>query len=311
MAGRRQRDNNEHTPCVAARIEWESGSSVDRHSMGEPVLEEIAQQELGGQAELVGTDVTLVHRLMKNRVKEKTGITAYTLYTDAAIQTLGVEGITETMTPHVETYDHLEDVQLWVQDMHPMWERRRDENRVDMVALVTVDVEVGLPPEVVWDYLSQPSYRSVIVGAERVSLKNRKAGRIGPESQFQCFHGKHSLRQVIVEWTPFERIMSQDTETMPLMNKLTWKNEYRLVPTETGTHLSISLGGFEGPRLRQKLATLMLASGGKHMESNLREFAALAEADWANQRAVDGEAPTIVLTPELIRAAANSGLSNP
>ena len=49
-----------------------------------------AQQELRGQAELVGTNVTLVHRLMKNHVKEKTGIAAYASYTDAAIQRLGV-----------------------------------------------------------------------------------------------------------------------------------------------------------------------------------------------------------------------------
>ena len=123
---------------------------------------------------------------------------------------------------------------------------------------------------------------------------------------------KNVLSQVIVEWTPFERIVSQETETMPLMNKLTWKNEYRLVPTESGgTHLTIGLGDFEGPWLPRRFAGIVLPKGAKQITANLREFAALAEADWDSQRATDGEAPTIVLTPELIRAAANSGLTHP
>jgi hypothetical protein len=97
---------------------------------------------------------------------------------------------------------------------------------------------------------------------------------------------------------------------MPLLNKLTWKNEYRLVPTESGTHLANSLGGFEGPWLPRKVAELMLSRGGGQVESNLREFATLAESDWAEQRAGDGEAPSIELTPELIRDAASGGLRN-
>lgn len=271
-----------------------------------------AKQELGGQAELVGTEVTLVHRLMKNNVSEETGITAYSLYTDAAIKRLGIEDIAATMIPHIEHYDHLDDVTLWVEDMHPIWEQRRAEHRIDLDVLVRVDGDIGLPPEVVWGYLSQPNYRSVINGVERVSVEKRQAGRIGPESQFQCFHGKNVLNQVIVEWTPFERIVTQDTETSPLMNKLTWKNEYQLVPTESGgTHLSISLGDFEGSRFLRKFAGLVLPRGAKQVEGNLQEFAALVEADWAKQRANDGESAPVVLTPDSIRTAANSSLRNP
>ncbi|MDH3247597.1 MAG: hypothetical protein OEQ47_01440 [Acidimicrobiia bacterium] len=58
---------------------------------------------------------------------------------------------------------------------------------------------IGLPPEVVWGYLRQPEYRSVIVGAERVTVDNRRGGRVGPESRFQCFHGKNVLSRIILE----------------------------------------------------------------------------------------------------------------
>lgn len=246
---------------------------------------------------------------MKNRVIEKTGITAYALYTDAAIKRLGIGDIAMHMTPHVESYDHLEDVPLWVEDMHPVWERRQAEQRIELDLLVTIEVDIGLTPGAVWGYLSQPEYRSVITGAERVSVDKRQAGRIGPGSQLQCFHGKNVLSQVIVEWTPFERIVSQDTETMPLMNKLTWNNEYRLVPTGSGgTHLTVSLGNFEGPWLLRKFAGIVLPRGAKQVAVSLEAFAALVESDWASQRATDGEAAPIELTPESIRQAASRDL---
>jgi hypothetical protein len=267
-----------------------------------------ARQELGGQVELVGTDVILAHRLMKNTVAEQTGITAYMLYTHAAIQQLGLEATTGTMAPHVERYDHLEDVRLWVEDMHPVWEQRRHEHAVEFEPLVTAHVDIALPPEVLWGYLSQPSYRAVIIGADRVTLEDRRAGRMAPGSRFQCFHGKHTQRQVIAEWTPFERMVSQDTDTMPLLDSLTWRNEYRLVATETGTHLTISLGGFEGPWLRRKVATMALSRGVKQFEGNLHEFAAMAVADWAKQQAAARDSSAVELTEPLIREAASAAL---
>ncbi len=266
-----------------------------------------AQHVLVRQVELVGPDVNLVHRLMKNGVKERTGISAYTLYTEAAVRGLGIEGIAQTMTAQVESVDQLGDVQLWVQDMHPVWERRRNEHAVVFEPSMTTAVDIGLPPEVVWRYLRQPTYRSMIQGG-RVAAETNKAGRIGPESQFQCYHGKNVLTQRIVEWTPFERIVSQDTETMPLMNKLTWKNEYRLVPTEGGTRLTISMGHFEGPWLARKSITSLLSKGSSQFQGRIRAFAAAAEADWAEQQTSADAAPAIVLTAESIRDAAASSL---
>lgn len=73
--------------------------------------------------------------------------------------------------------------------------------------------------------------------------------------------------------------------------------------TEAGTSITISLGGFEGPRLQRKLATMMLSRGGKQVEGNLRGFAALAEADWA-ERWGSSEAPVVELTADTIRRAA-------
>ncbi len=267
-----------------------------------------AQQPLGPQTELVGTDVNLIHRLTKNTVTEETGIKAYTLYTDAAVAHLGIEDLSAAMVPHVESYEHLESMNLWVHDMHPLWERRQSEDRVELEPVAIAEGSIGLPPEVVWGYLRQPQFRSVIVGADRVTVDGRKNGRLGPESQFQCFHGNNVLRQVIVEWAPFERIVTQDTETMPVMNKLTWKNEYRLTPDGDATRLRISLNDFEGPTLWRTAAGFMMRRGAGLVEKNIREFAALVEADWARRRALDSEASSMEPTPESIRQAADREL---
>lgn len=267
------------------------------------------QQDLGRQVELVGPDVNLVHRLMKNHVRENTGISAYTLYTEAAVRRLGIEGIAKSMTAQAESVDQLGEVQLWVQDMHPVWERRRAEHAVVFEPAMAASVDIGLPPEVVWGYLRQPTYRSMIQGG-RVAAETNKAGRIGPESQFQCFHGKAVLTQRVVEWTPFERIVSQDTDSMPLMKKLTWKNEYRLVPTESGTRLTIGLGHFEGSWLARKSITSLLSKGFSQFQERIQAFAAAAEADWAEKRAAADVSPIVVLTPESIRDAAGAGLTD-
>ena len=249
--------------------------------------------------------------MTKNTVKQKTGVAAYTLYTDAAVKRLGIEDMTGVMTSHVESFDDFDDVQLWVQDMHPVWDKRRDETRVGFEPLVTATVDIALPPEIVWGYLRQPEFRSIIQGTDRTSLENRKAGRMGVESQFQCFHGNHMLRQVILEWTPFERIVSQAADTTPFLNRLTWKNEYRLVPTQSGTELTISLGDLQGSRLLASAVTAFFTRGSRRVAGNMREFAVTVEKDWAERDERAGDAPTVELTVESIRAAAGRNLNDP
>ena len=51
----------------------------------------IGRQRIAGRDELVGSEVILAHRLLKNEVEERTGMVAYALYTDACIRAMGVE----------------------------------------------------------------------------------------------------------------------------------------------------------------------------------------------------------------------------
>src|SRR4030042_3022793 len=83
-----------------------------------------AVQHIGDHDELIGSDVNLLHRLLKNHVVQATGIKAYALYTQPAISHLGIQEICQSMTAHSESYEHLGEVQVWIQDMHPVWSAR-------------------------------------------------------------------------------------------------------------------------------------------------------------------------------------------
>ena len=75
-------------------------------------------QKLNEYRELLGNDVNLVHRLVKNHIKEQTGFGAYAAYTQAIIEKMGLSGIAGSMISHRETFADVGEVQLYVQNMH-------------------------------------------------------------------------------------------------------------------------------------------------------------------------------------------------
>ena len=142
-------------------------------------------QKLDSHKEIVGADVIVIHRLLKNHVMEKTGIRAYALYTDVAIRQLGLSDICETMISHLEEYEHLGEVKTWIQDMHPVWQAKKDAVEVSIPSekiVFAVEAEIALPLKTVWDYLMQPEFRKVLIGSDRQEIVDRKRGRVAEGS---------------------------------------------------------------------------------------------------------------------------------
>ena len=132
--------------------------------------------DLGTHPELVGSDVNLIHRLLKNEISQTTGIYAYAAYTEAAVNMLGIRDFSDEMIPHTENYDHLGDVRLYVQDMQPVWERERKRRRVFVdpgEALFTLEIELPAPAPLVWDFVTMPEYRRTFLGADSMDVTNR------------------------------------------------------------------------------------------------------------------------------------------
>ena len=176
-------------------------------------------QKLDAHEELVGHEVNTIFRMTKNDVSERTGMKAYTLFSDAAIQELKLPGFSDGLVAHNGEYDDVGRLEGWVLDMHPVWESKRDSMRVTVAAddvLYRHEMEFPVPPEIMWDYLSRPEFRAVLTQANRQVVHNRQDGRVGSGTVFECFHGNGKpTTQTVLEWHPFKLIVTQDTTPIP------------------------------------------------------------------------------------------------
>ncbi len=167
-------------------------------------------QKLGGHEEMVGAEVNTIHRFLKNKVTKKTGIRAYTLYSEAAIHQLGLEEASRAMTQHRETYENIGKMSVWIRNMHPVWEAGKEQLRVRLTpdqVLMRVDTIINLSPEWIWDYLIQPEHFNVFAGGTKTVIVNRRNGFVAKGTEYQCYHGETYISQTVLEWQPFERIL--------------------------------------------------------------------------------------------------------
>ena len=226
--------------CNACRNIWSLDLKFFVH-YGEFML-----QQFGGHVEMVGTDVNLVHRLAKNGITEQTGITAYVAYTRAAVDALGIEEICVAMTPHTETYEHISEVEVLVQDMHPVWRQERSRNPItvdpeDTLFVVSRDFPVG--PALMWDYLTELRYRAIFMGSHDASVDGRNDGRLGAGSTYYCAHGKFVFPQMIVDWQPFEQCTLESSSNFPRASSLA---THTLTPTDGGARLTVACSRSRG-----------------------------------------------------------------
>src|SRR5215212_9821103 len=64
-------------------------------------------QKLGDKEEILGADVIVPHRMLKNNVTDKTGVKAYAIFSDAAAEKLNLKALCNDLSSHTETYEHL------------------------------------------------------------------------------------------------------------------------------------------------------------------------------------------------------------
>ena len=95
---------------------------------------QIAKQTMSGQEELIGRDVILIHRLLKNNVEAKLARHAYILYTDAFAQRTGMNPQAQGLIEHHETVEIIGDVRCWLRDLEAGWQADAARKRVEVTA---------------------------------------------------------------------------------------------------------------------------------------------------------------------------------
>jgi predicted aspartyl protease len=213
-------------------------------------------QKLGNFTELVGNDVNLVHRLAKNHIKDETGFKAYAAFTRSVMDALGLEEFQNRLTPHREAFADVGEVQMYVHNMHKVWERLKNMVRIEVrseEANIIQEYEFPVPPSILWEYLTKPEYRAILLAASKLELRNQAQGRTVVDSAFYCYHGNMETRQLILDWSPFEQFTTDDTNPFGTTTTIT----YKLEPTKNRTRSVVLWGKPRGAGIRVMIVSLL------------------------------------------------------
>src|SRR5207245_2857937 len=87
---------------------------------------EFVEHDVAGESELLGADVILAHRLMKNSVTADHGLRAYALVSEACREMLELP----VGRQHVESFGDVGEVRCTVLDLDSAWQAEQSERRV-------------------------------------------------------------------------------------------------------------------------------------------------------------------------------------
>jgi hypothetical protein len=213
-------------------------------------------QDLGSFRELAGTDVNLIHRLVKNGITEATGFKAYAVYTQQLIDALEMATLIEGLASQTETYADVGDVHVRVADMHEVWQRRAEEVRIEVKeseAIASFTLDFPVPPSILWDYVTRPEHRVVLFDSTEQQVSAAESGRIGGGSVYVCYHGTIIAKHTVLDWKPFETYTTNETWPFP---GVTGTVTYRIVEIDEGSRLGVYCAPLKGPWLYRTLATV-------------------------------------------------------
>jgi Protein of unknown function (DUF2652) len=228
---------NTTCPCRACRNMNKLDLKICVH-YGEYIV-----QKLGDHEELLGADVIVPHRMLKNHVIEHTGITAYALFSDAAANALHLSELSQPLVPHTESYEHLGEVKMQVFDLHPVWKNAQERKRHIVSkeeAWVSFETDVPYPPALVWEILNTPSLEARMLMLDVAERTDSMGGRIREEAQFHCAHEASHFYAKMIDWKPFEYYTIRQ-RAEPFGN-IEYYQTRRLIPLENGTRLLVTMG---------------------------------------------------------------------
>jgi hypothetical protein len=268
---RRRRTIEVRTTCVCdacARIPELDLKLIAHHGT-------FAEQAIAGSAEIVGTDVIVAHRLLKNDVKQGTGVVAFALISDPCCTALGIDPLRLALIPHVERYDDVGEVRGWVRDLGARWAEAAQEDEVRITgedADFSFSRSFAAPPAAVWDAIVAPEKQMQWkVGVTDVTMHS-PAGDRGVGSTTHCVHGKQAFDQEILDWRPFHYFSHKEVGPY---GPFLWTFELTAGDGETALDARVKLMG----GIRQR--SMMLVGRRKLrqiMETGLANLAGLLEA---------------------------------
>jgi len=253
-------------------------------------------QKVAGRRELLGSDVIVAHRLLKNEVVEKLGMKAYALISQQCIDASDIDPAALGMRQHTETYDRIGEVHAWAHDLERRWQEEEARGRVFVSpeeAVLTVSVPTSVPPQLAWEFLTTPGQRMTWQPwVTEVTIQGATGGRRGPGSENHCMHGKDAVVEEILDWRPYDYVTDRtilDTPGGPV--RLLHTIEFEPLTAGTVIHFR-----YAAPKTRREKALMeTIGSGyGAALRSGLPSLIAQLDAELAARGANRGPEPELI-----------------
>jgi hypothetical protein len=249
-------------------------------------------QDVMGIHELVGSDVNLIHRLLKNHVTENTGWKAYALLTERALEHIGLRPT--NMHKQTEAYEHLGETKTYSYDLKKRYRETVQSRRVVVApeeAIVTLSKDIPAPVTVLWDWLNDPRKRAQYTAQKGLEFRpiHLPNGRRGVGAQTHCMHGQNAaMKEVVLDWKPFD-YYTVDQAGGPMFGDMICT--FRLEPLQKGnvTRLTLHMKGTILPGLLNK-PLMKLVYGRLFMPMMLNNLAArILEEQTASSEIISDE----------------------
>jgi uncharacterized protein YndB with AHSA1/START domain len=209
---------------------------------------EYVVQNVADRRELAGSDVILLHRLLKNEVPQQTGIASYALYTGAAVDALDLAEFSEGTQRYVTDIEEFGQIEGAVVDYGARWRAHHMANEI-----VVADNELWFEPvsrvlphnvETVWEAYCNPKLKStwntIVQGFTR---KEGDPGRVTVGAVDHCAHGGQTLIMRYVDVRPLKHVTLE--MALPMNGMARWTVQF--LPESAGTCVTVRAAKPVGP----------------------------------------------------------------
>ena len=238
---RRLRTIDRHTTCEcnACRLIPTLNLKFLLHH-GEYVVHDVA-----GNQELVGRDVILVHRLLKNSFTKRTGIRGYAMATEPCVRHYGLDPAQLGLIEHVEEYEDVGEMRAYAVDLEARWKAEQERAAVYIApgeGLVLAEIDLPAPPAIAWHFMTAPEKRA-LWQPETLRVEEHTAGGVrGVGTQNHCVHGDYIVEEEFLDWKPFRYLTDRSKTPFGVV-------VYTMEFTAVGdtTHVSVRMVPEGGP----------------------------------------------------------------
>ncbi len=252
-------------------------------------------QTVAGSQELLGMGAIVVHRLLKNEVVERLGMSAYALITKDCLDVSDIDPAALGMSEHIETFEKIGDVRGWAHDLERRWQEEEARARVRVGpedALLTLSVQTSVPPQVAWEFLTRPGQRMTWQPwVTEVTIEGATGGRRGLGSANHCMHGKDAVVEQILDWRPYDYVTDRTILETP-GGPVKVLHTIDLQPNAAGTTIHFRFGAPETRREAEAMEAIGPAYG-EALRGSLPALTAQLEAALAAHDAERGPEPEL------------------